>query len=36
MGKVDKKTKRGKIIKRSNGVRRPKKRKSKVTFKIKA
>ncbi|MDG1027605.1 MAG: 30S ribosomal protein THX [Flavobacteriaceae bacterium] len=29
MGKGDKKTKRGKIIKGSNGVRRPKKRKTK-------
>ncbi len=36
MGKRDKKTKRGKIIKGSNGVRRPKKWKTKSIIGVKA
>jgi len=36
MGKGDRKTKRGKIIKGSNGVRRPKNRKAKRTLTTKA
>ena len=36
MGKGDKKIKRGKIIKGSNGVRRPKKRKTRLTTRAKA
>jgi ribosomal small subunit protein bTHX len=33
MGKGDKKTRRGKIIKGSNGVRRPKKKSEKISAK---
>lgn len=33
MGKGDRKTRRGKIIKGSNGVRRPKKKSKKIRFK---